>query len=59
MIEAEKDQEKLDLTNKIDKISTSFSQMLKETLEKMKKKIDDANNTWEDVHEKKQEELLE
>ena len=52
-IEEDKRSELAKVTHDIEKLSTNFSQMLKETLDKMKNRINDANNSWEDAHEQK------
>lgn len=52
-IEEEKDLAILDLRKHIDKLSGDFQIMLKDTLEKMKHRIDKANKQWEDENEAK------
>ena len=39
------------LRDNIDAMSTNFAEMLKDTLAKMKQRIDSANKQWEDENE--------
>ena len=47
----EKETELKNLRNNIEAMGSHFSMMLKETLEKMKKKIEDANKKWEEEND--------
>ena len=51
--EAEKKAKILEKNKNIESMSSNFSAMLKETLDKMKQRIDTANKAWEDENERK------
>ena len=47
IMEQEKKEEISTLSSRIEQLSSNFATMLKDTLEKMKQKIEDANKKWE------------
>ena len=49
----EKDDQLSQLTAYINTMNQNFSQMLKQTLSKMKDRINDANNAWEQENDQK------
>ena len=52
-MEAKKNEEITALKDNIDQLSQNFATMLKETLEKMKQRIEWANDEWEKENDSK------
>mmetsp|Transcript_5966 Transcript_5966/g.4506 ORF Transcript_5966/g.4506 Transcript_5966/m.4506 type:complete len:133 (-) Transcript_5966:32-430(-) len=50
-IENQKNEEIQMLKNRIDEMSSTFAEMLKETLQKMQQRIEQANEQWENENE--------